>query len=74
MNYYCQLTQHGVRFGTHGVIEGPNAFDFILSKKAAAVFGEGGIVVNGVHGSQRQPFGNSDEVRIHLCVGEKKEF
>lgn len=68
VNYCCQLTQHCVGFSTHSIIEGSYASDFLLSEITAAVFGEGGVVVNRVHGSHRQPFRKSDELRRHLCV------
>lgn len=71
MLYCCQPTQHGICFSTHGVIEGPNAFDFILSESTTAVFGVGGVVINRVHGSHRQPLRNRDEVIRHLCVCKK---
>lgn len=68
MNGFPRLTQHGVCFSTHGVIEGPYAFDFVLRENTAAVFGDGGVVVDRVHGSERQPFRNSDVLGRHLRV------
>lgn len=70
----CQLTQHGICFSTHGIIESPYAFDFLLSENTTAVFGEGGVEVNRVHGSYGQPFRNSDELRRHLCMWNKNCF
>lgn len=62
----CPPTQHGISFSTHGVVECPNAPDFILSKIPAAVFGEGRVVINRVHGCHGQPLRSSDEVRGDL--------
>lgn len=59
--FCCLLTQHGISFSTHGVVEGPDAFDFLSSKKATAVFRDGRVVVHRVHGSHWQPLGDSDE-------------
>lgn len=66
------LTQHAVCFSTHGIIIDSDVSDLLLRKVAAAVFGDGGIIINRVHLRKRQPLREGNLLCGNLCEIEMK--